>query len=187
MSRGAIVAGFAALEAALEGARGREEARERPDGWCAREIAEHVALTDLYLLRLARTCADKCRSRAARGAATPRQATVEATELARCASALFRWEAPDHMRPTGAATLAASLATIAAQRDEALLLWDELCAGEAPAGRLHDVAMGVLGPGARIALPELLVFLALHAGRHARQVERAARADRDHPSGGRQL
>lgn len=177
MSRGAIVAGFAVLERGLSSARGRDEARERPDGWCVREIAEHVALANLYLLRLARTCADKCRSRMARGADAPRAATVAAAELERCASALFRWDAPQHMHPTGAVPLAASLETISAQRDEALALWDELCEGDAPPGRLHDVAMGVLGPGARIALPELLVFLALHAERHARQVQRALRAD----------
>jgi hypothetical protein len=58
-----------------------------------------------------------------------------------------------------------------------LALWDELCADDARVGRMHDVGMVVLGPGARIALPELLVFVALHAERHARQAERALRAN----------
>ena len=177
MSRASIVAGFAALESALLAATDRPHARERAGSWSVQEIAEHVALTDLYLLRLARTCADKCRSRAARGTAAARAPVVDAAGLERAADGAFRWDAPQHMLPSGATELRSSLEAIRAQRDEALALWDELCAGDAPAGRLHDVSMSVLGPEARIALPELLVFLALHAGRHARQAERAARAE----------
>lgn len=176
MSHAQILARFGELDAALREARGRPEAREHAQAWCVQEIGEHVALTNLYLLRLAHTCAAKCRARAAQARTAPRPATVAAADLERSSTAEFRWDAPAHMRPAGAVPLAESIATLEAQRDETLRLWDELCAGAEPAGRLHDVAMSVLGPEARIALPELLLFLALHAQRHAHQVRRALRA-----------
>ncbi|MEY2805953.1 MAG: hypothetical protein RIR65_370 [Planctomycetota bacterium] len=177
MSRARIAAGFGALEAVLARAEGREALRESAGGWSVQEIAEHVATANIHLLRLARTCAGKCRARAARGLDAARPPTASMEDLLAHASSGVRWEAPGHMRPAGSVALGASSATIAAQRDEALALWDELCADDARVGRMHDVGMVVLGPGARIALPELLVFVALHAERHARQAERALRAN----------
>jgi hypothetical protein len=172
MERAAIDGWLAELEAVLRSAQGSEHRAERPGSWSVAEIAEHVAATNLHLLRLASTCAAKSRSKAARGEAADPRPRVAAHEIERIASGDFRWDAPAHMLPRGAA-LQDSLGLLVDQRAEVLRLHDELCAPPETAGRLHSVAMSVLGPEARIALPELLVFLALHARRHAHQARRA--------------
>ncbi len=137
--------------------------------WSPLDVAEHVTLTNHFLLKLAEKCARKSARKLSRGDDAPVKHRIGVDELENIASREFRWDAPEHMLPSGSVTLESVRATLAEQRQQSLSLLDLLPAGE---GTLHTIRMTVLGPDARLDVYEFLVFIALHAERHAAQVQR---------------
>jgi hypothetical protein len=146
--------------------------------WSPLDVGEHVTLANRYLLKLAEKCANKSAAKLERG----ESASASASELDRMeqiSSRDFRWEAPDHMRPTGKVTLESVRATLAQQLQQALRVLDALPAN---ADRMHTIRMTILGPETRLDAREFLKFIALHMERHAAQARRilAAREAIDH-------
>jgi len=161
---------FANLDSALFSAGGRVNERASAiSPWSPLDVAEHVTLTNHFLLKLAEKGARKSARKLIRGDAAPMKGRIGVDQLESVASHDFRWEAPEHMLPRGAVTLEAVRATLATQCRQSLSLIDMLPAGE---GTLHTIRMTVLGPDARLDVYELLVFIALHAERHTAQVRR---------------
>ncbi len=150
--------------------------RPADGGWTASEILEHVTLTSHYLLLIIRPHCAKAARRAAK-----QPAPVGESDLARLAPVghpdAFPWIRPEHMEPTGTADPAAVRATMASQFAECVALLDGLPPG---AGALVTVRMSVQALG-RMDMYQWLVFLALHAQRHAVEIERigAERAGRE--------
>jgi hypothetical protein len=142
--------------------------------WSALDVGEHVTLANHYLLMLTEKCARKSARKLARGNLSDREGG-RLDRLESLASREFRWDAPEHMLPTGQASLDTVRANLVEQRDQALSLLDLLPAGE---GSHHSIRMLVIGPDARLDLYELLAFIALHARRHAAQVRRISEAVR---------
>jgi hypothetical protein len=165
-----VESAFSNLDSALFSAS--ERVNERASAispWSPLDVAEHVTLTSHYLLMLAEKCARKSARKLIRGEAAPTKGRIGVDQLESIASHDFRWEAPEHMLPRGSVTLEEVRATLAGQCRQALSLIDMLSAGE---GTLHTIRMTVLGPDARLDVYEFLLFIALHADRHAAQVRR---------------
>lgn len=165
---------FAQLDSALISA-GARVAQRAPaiSPWSPLDVAEHVMLTNHFLLKLAEKCARKSARKLMRGDAAPTKGRIGVDRLESIASREFRWDAPEHMLPRGSVTLEAVRATLAAQLRQSLSLLDLVAAGE---GSLHTIRMTVLGPDARLDVYEFLMFIALHAERHTAQVRRISTA-----------
>jgi hypothetical protein len=160
---------FTQLDSALfsAGARATERAPE-VSPWSPLDVAEHVTLTNHFLLKLAEKCARKSANKLARGGTSARIET-QSPALEGIALRSFRWEAPEHMLPTGQPGFDTVRLTLRMQREQALGLLERLAVG---GGSLHTIRMTVLGPEARLDSIELLAFIALHAERHASQARR---------------
>lgn len=163
----------AALADVRERLAARADALEfRPaDGaWSNLEIAEHVALVDRYLLILAEKIAAKSNARARRGPPSAAEPSPIA-HLESLASREFAWSSPAHMRPSGrvAPQAIASELDLQAARCAALL-------ADARDGRgtLHRIRMSVVDGDDRLDLYQFMTVIALHAERHARQMQRNA-------------
>ena len=135
--------------------------------WSALEIAEHTALMNHHVLLLVETLAARCRARLARGERPPAEPS-RLDFLERLAGREFRWQSPAHMVPGGHATSRELAATLRAQRRRALALLARMRDGE---GALHRVSMSVVGRN--LDLYQFLALIALHAERHASQMDRA--------------
>jgi hypothetical protein len=172
---------FQELDSALDAASPRIPDRAPSvSPWSALDVGEHVTLANHFLLMLAEKCARKSARKLARGS-NPDREGAGLDRLESLASREFRWDAPEHMLPTGRTSLDAVRAKLSEQRDQALSLLDMLPAGE---GRHHSIRMLIVGPDARLDLYEFLAFIALHVERHAAQVRRitaAVRADTARP------
>jgi hypothetical protein len=160
---------FRQLDSALisAGARSQERALS-VSPWSVLDVAEHVTLANHFLLVLAEKCARKSAKKLARGGVSEIDESV-LERLDTIASRSFRWDAPEHMLPTGRVTLDTVRSALARQREQALSLLDMLPTGE---GSLHTIRMTILGPDARLDVYEFLAFIALHAERHAAQARR---------------
>ncbi len=171
---GRVDRSFGAIERSLDLPAAVRIVRLTPTSWTIREIAEHVTRTNQFLLLLVEKIGDKVRRRLAR-AGEP----VEAPALPRfdrldlLADRRFRWDSPDHMRPTGSVDDRTIRASLAEQRGRAARALREFPRGE---GTLHTIRMSVVGPDARLDLYEFVYVIALHAERHAAQIERVRRA-----------
>lgn len=140
--------------------------RPAPDAWSAREILEHVTLTDHFLLILVDKLSQRCRKRLARGDEVPTQ-SASTVDLEHIARREFTWPHPEHMTPTGTLGPAELDRQLCADRDRCLALLDEFPTG---GGALHTIRMSVVD--ARLDLYQFLAVIDLHARRHVRQLER---------------
>lgn len=153
-------------------------ARPEPGGWTGAEVLEHIALTDHFLLRLAQKIGDKAAMRAARGDEWP-TAPPEFAHLEAIAAREHSWPHPEHMTPTGEA----SLGEVAQELTEHLAIahgWLERQPyGE---GTLHRIRMSVVGDAGaeddRLHLYQFLAVIELHARRHRAQLARLQRSAR---------
>ena len=146
--------------------------RPADNAWTIVEIAEHVTLTNHYLLILVDKIAGKARSRSARSSAGPPPLS-RFDHLERLAGPDVAWESPEHMRPTGSCGVGEIRKRLAGQRERSQSLLREFPCGE---GTLHSIRMSVVGPGERLGLYQFVHFIALHAERHAGQMQRNRRA-----------
>ncbi len=143
-----------------------ERLERSTDGWNGREILEHVALANHYLLILVEKIRDRARAKLRRGEPWPRGAT----DLERVAAAVpGPWAHPDHMTPTGDAAPAESARRLEEQLARCLACLDEMPDGQ---GTLHRIRMSRVD--ARLDLYEYLELVARHAERHVAQIERVA-------------
>lgn len=152
-------------------ARGEALLDTRParGGWTAREVLEHVTLTDKYLLLLADKIAAKSRKRAERGEVWPAHGP-RFDHLGHLAGRELEWSAPEHMVPRGGVSTAELLQRLAADRARALELLDGAPGG---LGTLHRIRMSVVGgDDDRLDLYQYLEVLCLHAARHVAQIDR---------------
>lgn len=146
--------------------------RSDPTVWTVREISEHVALTNRYLLILIEKIAARSRTRRDRGDAPP-PVPSRIDHLEDLAARDFRWSHPEHMTPRGEHDSAAVRAELEQQLATTTALLAELPDGE---GALHRIRMSVVGGSDgddRLDLYQFLAIIALHAERHVRQMERS--------------
>jgi len=137
--------------------------------WTVREVCEHVALTNRFLLILIENIAKRSRARSERGGSPPPGPSPVA-HLAELAGRDFQWTHPEHMTPRGKASIDEVRAEIETQRERSRALLTALPAGE---GALHKIRMSVVGgDDDRLDLYQFLEIVALHAERHVRQMER---------------
>ncbi len=140
--------------------------------WTPREILEHVALANRFLLLLARKTRTKSLRRLERGdpwpTAAPRNDAIAA--IARDRS---RWDHPEHMAPSGDRPVREVRDELAAQLAECTSLVAEMPDGE---GTLHRIRMSRVEGEDRLGLVELLDVIARHAERHLRRLDEAAQA-----------
>jgi hypothetical protein len=144
--------------------------RPSPGAWTILEIAEHVTLTNHFLLLLVEKIAQRARRRSGAGELDPPPPS-RFDALERLALPDFRWESPEHMRPSGSLDANSVCERLASQRDRVLTLLREFPCGE---GALHRIRMSVVGPDERLDLYQFVGVIALHAERHAEQARRNA-------------
>ena len=161
---------FRALIERASACQGSLEARPADGGWTAREVLEHVALTDRYLLILVDKIAVRTRSRLARGDTWPAH-PPRFDHIQGLATRARRWDAPEHMLPSGSVDAAEVARQLASDRDRCVALLREFPHGE---GTLHRIRMSMVDPDDdRLDLYQYLEIVRLHALRHVAQIERA--------------
>jgi len=143
------------------------DARATKDGWSTREVGDHLALANRYLLILVRKLRDKSLARAERGESFPCHAPVF-EPLEKLASRELGWVHPEHMAPRAGASAAGVSESLRAQRNECLQILDQAPDG---VGTLHGIRMSVAGQQ-KFDLYQYLLIIALHLERHVAQMER---------------
>ena len=146
--------------------------RPEPGTWTAREVLEHVALADRFLLVLARKLHAKSARRAARGDSWPVH-PPRFDHLTALASREYPWPHPEHMTPGGKATPAELCTALASDCEAARALVASLAEGQ---GTLHTIRMSAVREDDRLDLYQYIHVIALHAERHLAQLERNRRA-----------
>ncbi len=151
-------------------------AQRSPGGWSIDEILEHVALTDHFVLLLIEKGARKALARGSAGAAPadPARYVERFHVIDRVGEPAFAWTRPDHMQPTGGVPWEEVRDKLRAQRAQALDTLDSLGQGQ---GSLHTTRLAV-GPIEVADVYEFIYFLAVHAARHAAQIDRVRANDR---------
>jgi hypothetical protein len=139
--------------------------------WCPAEILEHVMLTNHYLLILI----EKGSSKALK-LAGERDLTHEVRHYQLNNAGLeeigdpesFAWERPPHMEPEGIRPLREVREELRNQLYRCLCQLDALCKGQ---GIAYRISMSVNRLG-KLDMYQYIYFLALHARRHIRQLEK---------------
>lgn len=133
-----------------------------PDKWSAALLIEHLAKTEEMLLGLTQKLLEKAEAEniASDGTITPPVSFAEIGQ--RAAGAKF--EAPEAIRPVGAATLAESLAKLEESRRSLAALRPRLEAVDLSKVQFPHPAFG------RMNLYYWLAFIGLHEARHLRQI-----------------
>lgn len=152
--------------------------RPTTGAWTAREVAEHVALCDRFLLILVSKIAAKSAKRAAAGLAlSPSPSQLEHVEALGANG--FHWPHPEHMTPTGALSVPEVREQLAADLAACRAVLAEMPNG---AGTLHRIRMSAVPGEDRLDLYQFLALIAVHAERHARQMRRNATSFAEHSS-----
>ena len=150
-------------------------ARPDPGGWGADQVAEHVTLTNHYLLLTLAKWAAIAERRAARGDLA-RLGPDQESDLDRvgiiAVRGRFAWPHPAHMTPADAPDLAEVRRRAAGQFANCAVLLDRLDGG---VGALATVRMSVADLG-RLDLYQWLAFLLRHMERHDGQLADLAAA-----------
>lgn len=142
-------------------------AKPTPESWSIDEILEHVTLTSHFLLIVIH----HGRGKALRRARTQPVPTVESdlTSIEAIGHPdAFVWLRPEHMEPTGTKSSSEVRLLLQQQKVECLDMLSPMSHGE---GALHKVRMSVRDLG-KLDMYQWLFFLAQHAKRHAREIER---------------
>lgn len=175
-----LVAAFARLACAetTVGALARPtdwDAHPRGGGWSPAEVLEHVALANRYLGMLIHKLARRAAQRAKR--TSPPRPEERADELERLAARSFRWPHPAHMAPSGAVEPGRVRAELERQLADLRATLREAADGRGALVRMRfSLARSIDGGDDRLDLYQWLLLVALHAERHAGQLERALRA-----------
>ncbi len=143
-----------------------------PGAWSINEVLEHIMLTNHYLLIII----DNGRTKALRNSqsltlpiAFPADYSLGSERMSEIADPeAFPWQRPDHHQPTGRVGLYEIRREIRNQLNKCLITLDYLPNGE---GILHKTTMSVNQLG-KLDVYQYLFFLALHAQRHLRQMEK---------------
>jgi len=139
-------------------------------GWSVREILEHVSLANHFLLLLIRKLVDKSLARSRRedylSILEDYRFDWEKLEMMAKPGA-FAWQRPEHMEPTGNASLDEVRATLKLQMGECMDLLDAVKDGQ---GVLYKIMMSVNDLG-KIDVYHYVYFLVQHAKRHIVQME----------------
>ena len=141
-------------------------------GWSVNEVLEHVMLTSHFLLIIIEKGTIKALQKSHN---LPIEELVPANyELGNPAlqeiadPKAFPWQRPEHHQPTGQQSMHDVRREIRNQLDRCLITLDLLPNGE---GILHHTTMSVNGLG-KLDVYQYVYFLALHAQRHLRQLEK---------------
>ena len=129
-------------------------------------MLEHIHLTNHFLLLTLNKQATRAVERANRGDAIPQEPSdLEALNVIGIRGS-FSWERPEHMEPTGDASLTEIRQRLCEQKETCLQLLECLDNG---VGRLIEVTMSVNQLG-KIDLNQWAYFLVQHARRHLDQL-----------------
>ena len=138
--------------------------RPAADAWTIAELVEHVAKTEASIVPLFFKLLKSAEAEAAPsdGTINPPISLVEHHEKARTT----RFQAPEMIRPAGAASLAESLAQLSESRATIRGLRSRLEAVDLSNTAFPHPAFGKLN------LYQWLAFIGLHEGRHVEQMEK---------------
>jgi hypothetical protein len=143
-----------------------------PGAWNTNEVLEHIMLTNHYLLIIidnGRTNALHKSQSAPSRIEFPSDYSLGSKAMLQVADPdAFPWQRPDHHQPTGKIGLLEIRREIRNQLNKCLITLDYLPNGE---GMLHQTTMSVNNLG-KLDVYQYLYFLALHAQRHLRQMEK---------------
>ena len=149
----------------LDGLTGEQERfRPAPDGWSIAEIVEHLAILEERLSKLFSIMITKAEASGARlseGSSFRPVSLDEITER----SLKEKYTAPEAVRPTGAATIADSLARLRHSREALHALRPRLETLDLTGATYPHPAFGPLD------VYQWLALIGLHEGRHLRQIE----------------
>ena len=141
-------------------------------GWSVSEVLEHVMLTNRFLLILIEKGTIKALKKCELSAGSftiPEDYVLANTTLLEVADPnAFAWHRPDHQHPSGSHSLYHIRREIRDQLDQCLITLELLPNGE---GVLHHTTMSVNNVG-KLDVYQYLYFVALHAQRHLRQMEK---------------
>jgi hypothetical protein len=141
-------------------------------GWSVNEVLEHVMLTSHFLLILIEKGTIKALHKSngmnTAGLVPANYALGNAALQEIADPKAFPWQRPEHHQPTGQQTTHEVRREIRNQLDRCLITLDLLPNGE---GVLHHTTMSVNGLG-KLDVYQYVYFLALHAQRHLRQMEK---------------
>jgi hypothetical protein len=165
-----LISGFAKLDTWLD----RGEALENSNGtWTRLMVIEHVMLTNHFLLILIEKGAGK---------AVERSKLLDMKEVAEhyqldtrlmneiATPGMFKWNAPEHMRPSGNIAVEQLRRTLRDQLYRCLVVLDQLEHGE---GVNYKLTMSVNNLG-KLDMYQYIFFLGLHIHRHLYQLENDA-------------
>jgi hypothetical protein len=161
-----LISGFAEIDTWLD----RSEALENSNGiWTRLMVIEHVMLTNHFLLILIEKGASKAVDRSQ---SIDLKAVVEDYELDTrvmdeiATPGTFKWNAPEHMRPSGKTTPEQLRRTLRDQLYRCLVVLDQLQNGE---GVNYKLTMSVNNLG-KLDMYQYIFFLSLHIHRHLHQL-----------------
>ena len=143
-----------------------------PGAWNINEVLEHIMLTNHYLLVII----DNGRTKALRNSQSasslikyPKDYSLDSKAMSQIADPdAFPWQRPDHHQPGGKIGLYEIRREVRNQLNKCLITLDYLPNGE---GILYETTMSVNNLG-KLDVYQYLYFLALHAQRHLRQMEK---------------
>lgn len=142
-------------------------------GWCVNEVLEHIMLTNHFLLILVEKGTMKALKNSEVGdhdaCFWPENYSLNKPGLHQVADPnAFAWHRPEHHQPSGSRPLWEVRREIRDQLDQCLITLELLPNGE---GTMYKTTMSVNNLG-KLDVYEYLYFLALHAQRHLRQLEK---------------
>lgn len=141
-------------------------------GWCVNEVLEHVMLTNHFLLIIIEKGTMKALKKSQGmpdASCWPENYSLNNTALHQIADPnAFAWQRPEHHQPSGRQELWEIRREIRSHLDQCLITLELLPNGE---GTLHHTTMSVNNLG-KLDVYQYVYFLALHAQRHLRQMEK---------------
>jgi hypothetical protein len=161
-----VISGFAELDTWLD----RGDALENSNGiWTRLMVIEHVMLTNHFLLILIEKGATKAVDRSQ---SIDLKTVIDSYELDTqlmdeiAKPGVFKWKAPEHMRPAGNIRTDQLRSTLRDQLYRCLVVLDQLQNGE---GVNYKLTMSVNNLG-KLDMYQYLFFLSLHIHRHLHQL-----------------
>jgi hypothetical protein len=161
-----LISGFAELDTWLD----RGQALQNSNGvWTRLMVIEHVMLTNHFLLILIEKGTIKAVDRSQ---SVDLKTVIDNYELDTrimdeiATPGMFKWKAPEHMRPTGKTTPEQLRRTLRDQLYRCLVVLDQLQNGE---GVNYKLTMSVNNLG-KLDMYQYIFFLSLHIHRHLQQL-----------------
>jgi hypothetical protein len=162
-----LISGFAAMDTWLDGG----DSLKNSNGiWTRLMVIEHVMLTNHFLLILIEKGTEKAidRSRNTDLGSIAQHYDLDTRLMEEIASpGVFKWEAPQHMRPSGNVAPEQLRAQLRDQLYRCLVVLDRLENGE---GVNYKLTMSVNNLG-KLDMYQYMFFLSLHIHRHLYQLQ----------------